>query len=44
MRSFTVTENVRRMHPVEPDPFLDPPSGDRTIPPRPPQTSAAPRP
>jgi hypothetical protein len=35
MRSFTVTENVRRMHPVEPDPFLGAPSGDRTLPPRP---------
>ena len=35
MRSFTVTENVRRLHPVEPDPFLCVPSGDRTFPPRP---------
>jgi hypothetical protein len=35
MRSFTVTENVRRMHPLEPDPFLGLPSGDRTLPPRP---------
>jgi hypothetical protein len=37
MQLFTVTENVRRMQPVEPDPFLGPPSGDRTTPPRPPR-------
>jgi hypothetical protein len=36
MRAFTVTENVRRMQPVDPDPFIAPPSGDRIAAPRPP--------
>jgi hypothetical protein len=35
MQAFTVTENVRRMHPVERDPFIAPPSGDRIVAPRP---------
>jgi hypothetical protein len=34
MKSFTVTENPRRLQPVERDPFIAPPSGDRTRPPR----------
>jgi hypothetical protein len=34
MQAFTVSETAPRMHPVERDPFIAPPAGDRVCPPR----------
>jgi hypothetical protein len=35
MRAFTVSETELRLDPVEQDPFIAPPVGDRARPPRP---------
>jgi hypothetical protein len=42
MRAFTVSETALRLHPVERDPFIAPPAGDRTCPPRPAAASGHP--